>query len=200
MGAPIDFYFDFSSPYGYFAGAKIDALAKRYGRTVLWRPFLLGVVFKTTGNAPLTDQPLKGKYARRDFLRCAAYYGVPFKMPSTFPIATLAPARAVYWAEAINRPKASLLAKALFHAYFAEDRDIADASVTAQVAAGVGFDQAQAAAALQDPAIKERLRQETQAAIDRGVFGSPFIIVDGEPFWGVDRLEQVERWLKTGGW
>ncbi len=167
MGAPIDFYFDFSSPYGYFAGAKIDALAKRYGRTVLWRPFLLGVVFKTTGNAPLTDQPLKGKYARRDFLRCAAYYGVPFKMPSTFPIATLAPARAVYWAQAIDRPKASLLAKALFHAYFAED---------------------------------ERLRQETQAAIDRGVFGSPFIIVDGEPFWGVDRLEQVERWLKTGGW
>ncbi len=130
MGAPIDFYFDFSSPYGYFASAKIDALAKRYGRTVLWRPFLLGVVFKTTGNAPLTDQPLKGKYARRDFLRCAAYYGVPFKMPSTFPIATLAPARAVYWAQAIDRPKASLLAKALFHAYFAEDRDIADASVT----------------------------------------------------------------------
>ena len=106
MAAPIDFYFDFSSPYGYLASQKIEALAAKHGRTVDWHPMLLGVVFKQTGTAPLTEIPLKGDYSRRDFARSARFHGIAgFRMPSSFPIATQAPARIVLWAKA-QRPGA----------------------------------------------------------------------------------------------
>jgi len=87
MAAPIDFYFDFSSPYGYLASQKIEALAAKYGRTVEWHPVLLGVVFKETGASPLTMVPLKGEYSRRDFERSARFHGIAgFRMPPKFPI------------------------------------------------------------------------------------------------------------------
>jgi 2-hydroxychromene-2-carboxylate isomerase len=88
---------------------------------------------------------------------------------------------------------------ALYHAFFVEDRDISDPEIAADVVASVGVNRDAVLAATQAPEMKERARNETQAAIERGVFGSPFIIVDGEPFWGSDRLEQVEKWLETGG-
>lgn len=200
MSAPIDFYFDYSSPYGYFGSCRIEALAAKYGREVVWRPILLGAVFKVTGGQPLPTVPLKGDYARRDILRCARYYGIPLKIPSKFPVATQAPARATYWLWDRDPAKAKALAAALFRAYFVEDRDISSPEVTAEVAAGVGLDGEALRAALQEPAVKERVRAETDAALARGVFGSPFFIVDGEPFWGVDRMDQLERWLETGGW
>ena len=75
MTPPIDFYFDFSSPYGYLAAQKIEALAAKHGRAVDWHPVLLGVVFRQTGTAPLTDVPLKGDYSRRDFERSARFHG-----------------------------------------------------------------------------------------------------------------------------
>src|SRR5688572_6519084 len=96
MSAPIDFYFDFSSPYGYLASTKIEDIAARHGRSVLWRPILLGAVFKTTNQQPLTTIPVKGDYAKRDFERSARLAGVPFRQPSKFPISTTAPARAFY--------------------------------------------------------------------------------------------------------
>jgi 2-hydroxychromene-2-carboxylate isomerase len=200
MSAPIDFYFDYSSPYGYLASTRIEALAARHGREVIWRPILLGAVFKVTGGQPLPTVPLKGDYARRDMLRCARYYGIPLRIPSKFPVATQAPARATYWLWDRDPAKAKALASTLFHAYFVDDRDISSPEVTAEVAAGVGLDSEALRAALQEPAVKERLRAETDAALARGVFGSPFFIVDGEPFWGVDRMDQLERWLETGGW
>ena len=95
---------------------------------------------------------------------------------------------------------AKRLAQALYHAYFAEDRDISSPEVTANIAAKTGVDRTALVQALEDPAVKERLRMEVDAAIERGVFGSPYIVVDGEPFWGADRLDQVDRWLETGGW
>jgi 2-hydroxychromene-2-carboxylate isomerase len=95
---------------------------------------------------------------------------------------------------------AKKLAQALFHAYFAEDRDISSPEVTTHVAATLGIVKEELGQALNDPAVKERLRIEVDAAIERGVFGSPYIVVDGEPFWGSDRLDQVEKWLQTGGW
>jgi 2-hydroxychromene-2-carboxylate isomerase len=91
MPSPIDFYFDFSSPYGYLAAEMIEALGQRCGRPVNWHPMLLGVVFKTTGGQPLTMAPMKGPYSERDMRRSAAFYGVPFNMPSVFPIATQTP-------------------------------------------------------------------------------------------------------------
>ena len=200
MAAPIDFYFDFSSPYGYLAANQIDDIAARHGRDVLWRPILLGVVFKVTGRAPLTTVPLKGEYSKRDFARSARLAGVPYETPTKFPIPAQAPSRAFYWVHDRDPAAAKRLALALYRAYFADDRDISSPETTTDVAATLGIDRKEVAAALEDPAVKDRLRQEVEAAIAKGVFGSPYIVVDGEPFWGADRLEQVDKWLETGGW
>ena len=200
MANPIDFYFDFSSPYGYFAAAQIDALAAKHGRAVHWRPILLGAVFKMNGQQPLSTIPLKGSYAKHDMLRSARWFGVPFKIPGKFPIGTIAPCRAYYWVHDQDAALAKKFALALYHAYFAEDRDISSPEITGNVAAKLGIDKNALAAALNDAAVKERTRNEVDAAIERGVFGSPYIVVDGEPFWGADRLDQAERWLEKGRW
>jgi 2-hydroxychromene-2-carboxylate isomerase len=192
---PIDFYFDFSSPYGYFASARIDELAEKHGRAVVWRPMLLGAVFKITGQQPLSTVPLKNTYMAHDLARTAKLLNVPFKLPSKFPAGMQAPSRAFYWVGDKDRDLAKKLAQSLFHAYYAEDRDISNPEVTGNVAAKLGIDKAELTQALIDPAVKERLRTEVDAAIERGVFGSPYIVVDGEPFWGSDRLDQVEQWL-----
>jgi len=196
---PIEFYFDFSSPYGYLAAQRIDALAEKYGRTVQWRPTLLGVVFKQTGAAPLTEIPVKGPYSKHDFERSARYFGIEFNMPPTFPIPSQAPARIVLWARQQDPAAAARAAKALYRAFFVEGLDISKPDVAAEVAGRAGFDAAAARAAIDDPAIKDALKREVESAIAAGVFGSPFVIVDGEPFWGNDRFDQIERWLDKGG-
>ena len=202
MSHSIDFYFDFSSPYGYLAAQKIDALAAKYGRTVNWRPMLLGVVFRQTGMAPLTQIPIKGDYSRRDFERSARFHGIPFRMPPVFPIASQAPSRIVLWAKTRDPALATKLALALYAAFFRDGIDISNPDVAADVAAAVaseaGIDRAAVRASVDDPAIKDALKREVDAAISAGVFGSPFVIVDGEPFWGLDRFDQLERWLATG--
>jgi 2-hydroxychromene-2-carboxylate isomerase len=195
MADPIDFYFDFSSPYGYLAAEKIDELAAKHGRTVTWRPMLLGAVFKLNGMQPLTGIPMKGSYAKHDMARSARMLGLKFKMPSKFPINTVAPCRVYYWLAASDVTHARIFALAIYRPYFAEDRDVSSAEVTSNVAAKLGVDKAAVLQALDDPAVKERTKIEVDAAIERGVFGSPYIVIDGEPFWGADRLDQVERWL-----
>jgi 2-hydroxychromene-2-carboxylate isomerase len=196
---PIDFYFDFSSPYGYLASTRIDALAAKYGREVRWRPILLGAAFKVTGLPPLPTVPLKGDYSKHDFLRSARFHGVAYKHPSVFPIATQAPARAVCWLDAQDPAKAKKLAAALYEAYFVRDVNISNPSDTIAVAATLGVDGAALEAALNDQAVKDKLKAEVEQSIARGVFGSPFVFVDDEPFWGMDRFDQIERWLKEGG-
>jgi 2-hydroxychromene-2-carboxylate isomerase len=200
MAKTIDFYFDFSSPYGYFAACKIDALAAKHAREATWRPYLLGAAFKTTGGQPLTEIPVKGEYAKRDMVRTAKYLGVEYRMPSVFPIGTVAPARAFYWLEAKDPQRAKDLARALYRAYFFEDVNIGGAEETIKVAAKLGLDAGQVRAGINEQAVKDRLRAEVDKAIALGAFGSPYIVVDGEPFWGSDRLEQVDQWLATGGW
>ncbi|HKP67339.1 MAG TPA: 2-hydroxychromene-2-carboxylate isomerase [Casimicrobiaceae bacterium] len=199
MKTPIDFYFDFSSPYGYLAAERIEALAARHQRSVNWRPVLLGAIFKVTGTQPLTFVPLKGEYTRRDLPRTARFHGIEFRMPSKFPIATQAAARLVVWQRGIDAGRSAPLAKALYRAYFLADRDISDADIAADVAAETGIERNAARAAIDDVAIKDALKRDVDGAIAAGVFGSPFVIVDGEPFWGLDRFEQIERWLASGG-
>lgn len=198
--APIDFYFDFSSPYGYIAATQIDDIAARHGRAVNWRPILLGVVFKTTGMGPLPSVPMKGEYSLHDFARSARLLGVPFAMPKQFPFNAVQPSRVFYWLNGRDGALARRFAKAAFHATFPGQQDIAAAEVCAGIAATLGVKREETLAAVNDPAVKEMLRVEVDAAIKQGVFGSPFIVVDGEKFWGADRLDQVERWMKTGGW
>ena len=200
MKSPIDFYFDFSSPYGYFASEKIDDLAAKHGRAAIWRPFLLGVAFKTTGGAPLPSIPMKGAYSLRDMIRTAKYYGVPYRHPTVFPISSVSPCRAFYWLEAQEPGRAKNLARALYRAYFVDDVDISDADNTVTVCAKFGLKSDAVRTGIGDQAIKDRTRTEVDKAIARGAFGSPFIVVDGEPFWGSDRLDQIDKWLATGGW
>lgn len=197
---PIDFYFDFSSPYGYLAAQKIDEMASLYGREVDWKPILLGVIFKTTGAQPLLEIPIKGAYARRDMERTARMMGVSFALPEVMPFPSVPAARAVYWAKDRHPDKAVALVKALYDEAFARGGDIRDAEAVIRVSGTVGIDTDDLAAALGEPAVKERLKTEIEAAMHAGVCGSPFFVVDGEPFWGADRLDHVERWLATGGW
>lgn len=200
MASPIRFYFDFSSPYGYLAAQQIDDLAARHGRQVAWKPFLLGAVFGTTRSEPLLNVPMKGDYARRDMSRIARRMDVPFMLPAQFPFASVAACRAFYWLYDHDPERARKLAQALFHEAFGKGRDVSTPDAVADVAAAQGEDSEAILAAVGDPEVKARLRREVDAAIQAGVFGSPFIIVDGEPFWGQDRLDHVEEWLETGGW
>ncbi len=200
MNAPIEFYFDFSSPFGYLASEKIDAIAARYGRETTWRPFLLGAVFKITGGVPPMHVPIKGDYYRRDFPRSARYHGVAYRQPDVFPINSVPPSRAFYWLDSKDPARAKDLARALYRAYFADNVDISSAATVVAVAAKAGLNADELRAGLEDPMVKERTKLEVEKAIAKGAFGSPYIVVDGEPFWGADRLDQVERWLATGGW
>ena len=200
MSDPIEFYFDFSSPYGYLAAERIDDIAARHGRDVSWRPYLMGVAMKVTGSSPIVNRPMLGEYSRRDMERSARRLKVPFSFPEPFPIATIAACRAVYWMEQAGAREAKSLARALYRAYFADGRNISEAEVVADVAAGTGADRDALLAGIQDPAVKDRLKEVTNDAIERGIFGSPFFIVGDEPFWGHDRMDEVDRWLETGGW
>jgi len=200
MAGAIDFYFEFSSPYGYIASHLADGLGERTGREVTWRPILLGPVFKTTGQAPLVDVPLKGEYSKRDFPRMARYHGVPYAQPAKFPIGTVAGVRAFYWLHDRDPQQAQAFAKVLYADYFAKGIDVSAPEAVLQAAKGAGADEAALASALQDPAVKDRARQEVEAAIAAGVFGSPYFIVDGEPFWGSDRMPMLEEWIRRGGW
>ncbi len=197
MPAPIEFYFDFSSPYSYLASEQIEALAARFGRGIDYKPILLGAAFKISGMKPLPEIPLKGEYSVRDFERSARFAGIPFVFPEPFPIATVGAARAYVWLADTEPERAGAFVHAAFRAYFAQGRNIADTTVLGEVLRQVGSDPAQALTAIQQQHIKDRLKSVVDAALARGVFGAPFIVVDGEPFWGNDRLPQIERWLQA---
>ncbi len=201
-GSPgaIDFYFEFSSPYGYVASRLADGLEQRLGRPLRWRPILLGPIFKVTGQAALIEVPLKGDYAKKDFARTAGMYRVPYRHPDNFPVGTVAACRAFYWLDDRDPSRARKLAHALYNAYFAENRDIGSREGMLQVARDTGLDASALASVIDDPTLKQRVKDEVDAAIRAGVFGSPFFIVDGEPFWGVDRIPMLEQWVRSGGW
>ena len=193
MAQPIEFWFDFSSPYGYLGSRRIKALAAKHGAAVRWRPFLLGVLFQTTGQTPLLEQPLRGPYAVRDIARAARLHGIPFRLPRPFPFASVAAARLFYWLEERDPAAAIAFAKAVYARAFEDGSAVSGAEEAADVAAGLGLDRAEILAALQEPEVKQRLRSTNEEAVAKGVFGSPFFIVDGEPFWEIGRASCRER-------
>ncbi len=197
---PIDFWFDFSSPYGYLMSEKIDALAAQYGRKVRWHPILLGIVFKATGSAPLTLQhAAKAAYSLHDFERSARFMGIPYRHPDQFPLATQHAARAYYWLHGKDCGLARQFAHAAFRAVFVDNIDVSTPQAVVDIAASLGVDRSGLETALQSPAIKDRLKAEVDQALHIGVFGSPHVVIDGEPFFGADRLPQIEAWLASGG-
>ena len=196
MRQPIEFWFDFASGYAYFAALEIDALAARHERSVLWRPFTLGAAFKVTGAQGLSSTPLKRDYARRDWQRLARLKGVPFHLPQAHPKTGLPAIRAFYWLDRDDTQAARTLAKTLITGYFQQGLDTDDPNAIADAAARLGIDREKLLAGIADPEVKAVARQQGEQAVARGVFGSPWIFVDDEPFWGSDRLEMVERWLE----
>ncbi|NUA32077.1 2-hydroxychromene-2-carboxylate isomerase [Cupriavidus basilensis] len=198
MTAAIDFYFDFSSPYGYFASTRIDELAQKYGRIVAWHPILLGVVFKTTGSSPLPQVPLKGDYSWLDFERTARFHNIEYKRPTHFPLPTTQAARAVLWLQNHHGDDiATAFAKSVYHALFVDDINIAEPAELVKLAEPLGIDAHAMDAGASGFQIKDQLKAEIDVAMAKGVFGSPFVIIDGEPFWGFDRFDQIEAHLKS---
>jgi len=198
MPTPVEVYIDFTSPYSYLLSEQIEALATKYGRSVKYKPTLLGVVFKVSGMGPLTEVPLKGDYSRRDFARSARYANVKFQMPDAFPVSSVNAARALLWLQSSGSAKSVSFVHQVFRAYFVQNRNISEVAVLGEIAEELGIDPKALVAATQDPAIKDKLKAAVDESIARGVFGAPFVFVDGEPFWGNDRLPQIERWLQYG--
>ena len=197
--APIAFYFDFSSPYSYIASEWIEALAARHGRTVQWHAMLLGATFQVTEIRSPVSYPLKREYSMRDFERSARFAGVPLRMPEEFPIATQNAARVFWWLHDADGPaRAVTWARHGLRALFARGVDLSDTVALRHLCAEFGLDPDQAESAWSDPQRKARLKAVNDAAIAAGVFGAPFFVIDGEPFWGNDRRAQIERWLEKG--
>jgi 2-hydroxychromene-2-carboxylate isomerase len=196
---PIDFYFDFSSPYSYIANEWIDAVAARHLRRVRRHAILLGATFQAAELRPPVSYPIKRDYALHDFERSARFEGVPYAQPAVFPIATQNAARVFWWlAETRGEDAAAAWAHAGLRAYFTRGVRLDEPAALKALLADNGIDAEAAEAAWSDPAWKAHLKRANEEAIAAGVFGAPFIVVDGEPFWGNDRRPQIERWLTSG--
>jgi len=195
MACSLEIYWDFSSPFAYLGSTQAQALATRTGADLVWRPMLLGAVFKAIGQV---DVPLmawsdaKRRYYLEDMARWADFWGVPLKWPSRFPMNTVKALRAYL---CLPPEKRDAFREATFRAYWADDRDINDDGVLAELI-GKGADEVLARCA--DPEIKQELFGATQRAIEAGVFGAPTWVVDGKDlFWGQDRIGLVERTLRA---
>lgn len=199
MSNTIDFYFEISSPYSYMAATQIEEVAARAGAEVSWRPVVLGAVFKETGNDMPAKVAAKGRYMLGDLKRWARRYGVEFSWPSRFPMNTITAHRAILAAEARHDAQtARALTLAIYRAYWGEDRDVSSPEVLGEIIAAQGLDAEAILAATQDPEIKARLREYTDEAVARGVFGAPSFVIGDELFWGNDRLDFVEEVARGG--
>lgn len=200
--APLLFYFDFISPFGYFASLRVEALAARHGRTVDWHAMLLGVsVMKVMGLKPLLDTPLKGDYIRRDAQRYMRRHGLVLKRRLDDPVMDpRAAGRAFHCVKHHHPAMAAPLAHALYDAYWAQGRDLSTADAIADIALPEGLDPGWLRAAIASDEAATLLRSAVDASLKAGIFGSPTLVVDGEPFWGVQTLELAEEWMQRGGW
>src|SRR3954468_18441931 len=171
MAAPLQFYFDFISPYGYFASLRVEEMAARYGRTVDWRPMLLGVaVMKVMGLKPLLETPLKGDYVRRDVLRYARRHGVRIGRDLNASVGNpLPPARAMYWAKKHHPQLAPALAHALYRAFWAEGRDLSTPEALGQIPLPAGLSGAALAAGAASDEAAMLLRTAVADALKAGI-------------------------------
>lgn len=194
----LQFWFEFASTYSYLSVCRIEQVAADAGIDVEWKPFLLGPLIKEFGwdDSPFNIYPVKGRYMWRDLERLCRQYALPFQKPGQFPknglyaarIATIATSEG--WCPAFT--------KAVFHANFAEDQDIAAPEVLTGILQSIGQNAPSVFERAQTQENKDRLRRQTEEAARLGIFGAPSFIANGELFWGNDRLEQALEWLKHG--
>jgi 2-hydroxychromene-2-carboxylate isomerase len=196
MTSHIDFYFDFTSPYAYLASTRIDALAARYGREVRWHPVLLAALSEATGVKLSPFVPAKWDYVQKDLARAARRLDMPFSLPPAFPQLWLNPPRAMLWIrERHGDEVARAFARSCFKTAFGHGTDIGSIDVVADLAARVGVNPAALREGVNDPAIKAALKAGIETAVGKGVFGVPYLVADGEAFWGGDRLDCLEEAL-----
>jgi 2-hydroxychromene-2-carboxylate isomerase len=189
--ATLEFFYDFISPYSYLASARVEEVATRANGTVRFRPFLLGGVFKATGNRAPIETAAKGRHMWVDLARWARRLDMPLRRPQTFPVSSLLALRTAFAAE-----RAGALVPfthAVFRAFWGEGRDLASPEVLADVARSVGLDGPALVAAA--PEHKAALAASTEEAVARGAYGAPAFFVGSDLFIGNDRLDFVEEAL-----
>ena len=198
----IHFYFDFLSPFGYFGSLRINELAKRHDLECEWHPILLGVsVLKVMGLPPIAELPLKGAYIRNDAARYSRRHKIKLGRRLGAPqVNPLLPARIVSWLKLENYLLAQNLAADLYSAHWQEDKDISERQVAFQIAQKNGIDVVVLSEAIESGEASAALRAEVDASIGFGVFGSPTFRMGEELFFGVEKLEVFDEWLKLGGW
>jgi 2-hydroxychromene-2-carboxylate isomerase len=195
MRATLDFWYEFASTYSYLAAMRIEALAREKGVDVVWRPFLLGPIFKARGweTSPFNLFPAKGAYMWRDLERLAAAEGIPFRKPDPFPQSSLTAAR-LAWTDGVAPHRAEFSRK-VFLAQFGEGRRIDADSVLEDILNGLGLAAPAVMAEARSDPVKLRLRRETEEAMRLQLFGAPSLVTpNGEVFWGNDRLEMALTW------
>ncbi|NRR31947.1 2-hydroxychromene-2-carboxylate isomerase [Oxalobacteraceae bacterium] len=191
----IEFFFDVGSPYSYLAYRQLPKIAKARSADIVWRPMLLGGVFQTTGNSSPATVPIKGRHSMIDLERWARHFDVPFQHNPYFPINTLHLMRGATGLQMRGEEEFQRYLAAIFGAMFEQQRNLAAPQEVAAVLDAAGISPMLVMDLVQDPAVKEKLRRDTQEATDRGVFGAPSFFVGGEMFWGQDRLHFVDQAL-----
>ena len=195
MHKQLDFYFDFGSPTAYLAHCRLQQLAAQYDLTVNYRPMLLGGVFKATANTSPVTIPAKGAYMlQQDLPRFSRRYGVPLNFNPHFPINTLNLMRGALAAEQLGCLAPYI--DAMFTAVWVDGKDMGDPGTVAATLDDAGLDSEQLLALSQQPDIKAALVAATEAAVERGCFGAPTLFMDGEMYFGQDRLDFVEEALQ----
>lgn len=200
MSKTIHYYFAPHSPWAYLGHERLLKLAAQYGAMIEPKPVDLGAVFSETGGLPLAKRPpARQAYRLQELQRWSAYTGLPLNLhPKFFPVDPVPAALLLVAArEEQGADQALALAGAVMRAVWAEEQDIADAATLARLADDTGFDGAALVAAAQGPAVRQKFDGFTKEALDAGVFGSPWYVVDGQGFWGQDRLDFVERLLQV---
>ncbi len=196
----LEFWFEFGSTYSYLSVARIEDAAAEAGVPVRWEPFLLGPIFAEQGwdDSPFNVYPAKGRYMWRDMERLCESQDVPFAKQSRFPRSGVVAARVACLARATSEPWLPEFARAVFRANFAEDREIGDTAEVGSILDSLGLPGARIVEQSQAPDYKQRLREHTRRAAELGIFGAPSFVVDGELFWGNDRLEDALAWATRG--
>jgi 2-hydroxychromene-2-carboxylate isomerase len=193
----LELFWDVGSPYTYLATTQLEGLRRRTGAEVVLRPFLLGGVFKATGNSAPTSVAAKSKYLSDDLRRWRDHYQVRMKIPPDevlFPINSVLPMRAAIAAEIMGAGEK--FAMALLDAYWVHARDVSLPEEVAKVAVGIGLDDLRVLEGAGRSEVKDTLRANTEEAIKRGAFGAPAMFIGDDLYWGNDRLAFVEQHLK----
>lgn len=193
MSKSVEFYFDFSSSYSYIALPTLRRFAEELGCKIEWKPIALGAIFKERGHVPPSPKEMKGAYLRRDVERCAGELGLDYKWPDPFPFNSIPAARVFYVIAKGDQQGAIDWALTVFDASFGQGRDCSDPAELVAVAAELGLDGAELLRATKDDEVKKTLQEVTGEAMERGVFGAPTFFVDGEMYWGADRLDRIEK-------